>query len=482
LLFRNTAFQLIGRGSSLLSGLIAVPVFLHYLGAETYGVVGVYISLMALSGLFDLGLPISINQKISAMRAAQDPITDISRVVRSFELIILCLSFAIFLTIFLLAPFIGGYWLNLVTLDTGSVTQSLQVAGLAIVLRFPTAFYSNCLYAFDLHGRSNTLTTLASILRVVVAVVVFEVHGVNLETFFWSQVFANGFELLFLAIMTWRTKLIFWTGVAAKKSLGQSLSMVFGLTGISISALFLSQVDKIILSKAVPLDVFGLYSVAYSLAMGLLPIAYSIGNAVFPELSRMIKSSQVEELNARVHKAFQLKRLTVLPVAGIMIFMSDHLVSLLSLFSARGEEILRYLPYLAAGALLQSYTVVIYSFKVAQEKPNILFLINITALFVFSGLYGWAAVFWGGYGVCVTFLALNIFIFCAQTLSVLRLPEHSYWGGVIIETIGKSAVALLGMLILSMLIPRMDNVIIDTVVLSGVACLVSITVFLAEKK
>ena len=57
MLLKNTLYQLYGRISSLVFGLASVPTFLHFLGSEAYGVVGLYLSLIALTGLVDMGVP-----------------------------------------------------------------------------------------------------------------------------------------------------------------------------------------------------------------------------------------------------------------------------------------------------------------------------------------------------------------------------------------------------------------------------------------
>ena len=76
----------------------------------------------------------------------------------------------------------------------------------------------------------------------------------------------------------------FFCGLASLEALRPVRKMMGSLTGLSLTAIAMSQLDKIVLSRIVTLDVFGVYSASYSIAMGLLPIAYSIGNASFPEI------------------------------------------------------------------------------------------------------------------------------------------------------------------------------------------------------
>ena len=82
MLFKNTLYQLYGRTSSLIFGLASVPIFLHFLGSEAYGVVGLYLSLVALTGLVDMGVPVSANRQISTLLAQKASFLRISQTVR----------------------------------------------------------------------------------------------------------------------------------------------------------------------------------------------------------------------------------------------------------------------------------------------------------------------------------------------------------------------------------------------------------------
>lgn len=467
MLFRNTAFQLFGRGTSLLAGLVAVPVYLHYLGAEAYGVVGVFISLMSLSGLFDLGLPIAINRQISVMRGEGKNTLEISSVIRSFELIFVGLCTVIFAVIFAGSGFIATQWLNLVNLTPETVTSALQLAGMAVVLRFPTAFYNNALFAFDCHARANVVASAGAIARIGFSILAFELFGISLEVFFWSQIVINGLELLILAFILWSSGLHFFAPIAKVAQLGGSLQMTIPLSGISVSALLLSQLDKVILSKAVALDVFGLYSVAYGLAMGLLPIAYSVGNASFPQISRLLSANQLVEMQAIVRRAVALLSIGVIPLSGVLIFFTGQIMPFLHLFTPKAFDVLTYLPFLAFGALCQTFTVLFHGYKVAQGKPTSLFYINLAALVVFSGVFLYAVYSWSVMGACIAFVGLNIFIAGAQTILVWFDENSFYWRANIVKLYCNVLILLAWFYMCSMLLPVGATLLENALILLG---------------
>ena len=86
MLVRHTFYQMIGRFSALLAGAISAPIYMAYLGAESFGIVGIYLAFFAFLSLFDFGLPVSANRQISLMHSKHEPQKNILSVIRAYEL------------------------------------------------------------------------------------------------------------------------------------------------------------------------------------------------------------------------------------------------------------------------------------------------------------------------------------------------------------------------------------------------------------
>ena len=128
-----------------------------------------------------------------------------------------------------------------------------------------------------------------------------------------------------------------------------------GMTGITVTGMILSQVDKLVLTKLMPLDQFGYYSLANSAASLLPQLVAPLFVAVFPMLSQAIVGGNQDEVRGQFHLSAQLTALVVFPAAVTLVFFAQDVLTVWT-----GDPALwrrpraRALSLLALGALLNS--------------------------------------------------------------------------------------------------------------------------------
>ena len=70
---RNIVANVAGAGAGMLVFLLMAPVYLRLLGAEGYGLVGVFMTLSVAATALDLGLGSTLNRELARMRARDEP-------------------------------------------------------------------------------------------------------------------------------------------------------------------------------------------------------------------------------------------------------------------------------------------------------------------------------------------------------------------------------------------------------------------------
>ena len=76
-----------------LVGVLLIPLYLKYMGAEAYGLVGFFAMLQAIFNFFDIGLTPTISQQTARFRAGALGALHYRELVRSLEIIFILVAF-----------------------------------------------------------------------------------------------------------------------------------------------------------------------------------------------------------------------------------------------------------------------------------------------------------------------------------------------------------------------------------------------------
>ena len=316
---RNIVANLIGSGWVALISIAFIPLYLHFMGAESYGLVGFYLTLQALFAVLDMGLTATVSRELARRSSSQE----MRNLVRTLEVIYWAIALFIAVIVALLAPWIATHWLNASTLSDGVVRLSLVLMGLMIALRMPYGFYGGALLGLQKQVLLNIIKIVVETLKSGGVVLVLWLVSPSITSFFVWQVAVSGLGLCLIAVVLWNQMP---TGSSAKFE-----SRIFkgiwrftaGMSGISITAAILTQSDKLMLSKILSLETFAYYVLASNVAMGLYVIISPIFSAVYPKFSQLIAKNESETLRVLYHKSSQLMTVVVMPVALVICFFSE---------------------------------------------------------------------------------------------------------------------------------------------------------------
>jgi len=101
MLKKNVIANYLGRFYTIIIGIVVLPIYLNYLGAEAYGLVGFFTMLISWMMLLDLGFSQVLSRETARLRDKVDGLLDIKLTLRSVESIILILSTLVFIIVFI---------------------------------------------------------------------------------------------------------------------------------------------------------------------------------------------------------------------------------------------------------------------------------------------------------------------------------------------------------------------------------------------
>ncbi|MGH2554016.1 MAG: lipopolysaccharide biosynthesis protein, partial [Chitinophagaceae bacterium] len=162
---KNIVANIIGKFWSAAVVLLLIPLYIRYLGIESYGLIGFYGTLIGSMAILDLGLSTTLNRELARYKGANIAVGDIRNLTFSLECIYWGIGLFISLIIILLAGPIASNWVNAENLSFSVVKQSIIYMGIVIAFQWPISMYGGGLTGLEKQVLNNTINVIMSTLR-----------------------------------------------------------------------------------------------------------------------------------------------------------------------------------------------------------------------------------------------------------------------------------------------------------------------------
>ncbi len=325
----NTVANLSARVWTAVVHLAFVPLYVSYLGIEAYGLIGVFTSLLALFALLDLGLSTTLNRELARLSNDASAAPKARDLVRTLETLYWSVALLIGIGVALAAPAIARDWVNVDRLEVATVRQAIVLMGLTIALQWPASLYSGGLMGLQRQVLLGGINAGVATLRGAGAALVLAHYSATIEAFFWWQAAVSVVQTIATGAALWHR--LPRSGGAPRfrrHILSEVWRLAAGMAAISALAVVLTQLDKVILVKLLPLNEFGYYSLAWTLATGLYFLIGPLFSALFPRFTQAVAQRDEPSLCRLYHEGCQWMSVTLLPIAVVIALFSTELMLL----------------------------------------------------------------------------------------------------------------------------------------------------------
>lgn len=405
----NIAANFAGKAWGAIFSLAFVPLYIKLMGVEVYGLLGIFMSLTVMLSLLDMGLSTTLSRELSRLSALENSGQEPRNLVRTFEVVYWGIGIMIGIAMIVLAPLITKYWINSTSVSSEIVQQSLTIMGLSIAFQWPGAVYSGGLMGIQQQVVLNVIRSVMVTVQHGGAALVLLYISPSIVSFFLWQSFVSLLTTLILAWWLW--KLLPKSAQASrfdKVLLIKNWRFASGMLGISLVTILLTQLDKIILSKMLSLEMFGYYMLAFNVANALNNLVTPIFSALFPKFTQLSASAEESNLIVLYHQGCQLVSALVLPMAiTIAIFAKDILALWLgnTLAAQNAHQIL---TLLIIGSALNAVMTLPYALQLAQGWTTLAIYKNIVATVLLVPLMVWMVQMYQGIGAAWVWIILNL--------------------------------------------------------------------------
>lgn len=409
-LTKNIIYNIAGQSFVLILGFISVKYIYSRLGGDTVGLV--YFAVMANSTLciiLEFGICSTTVREVSA-HYDKDPlyIQDFIRVFSSFYWL-LYIIFAVI--IYLCAPFLVENWLKFNHVDSTTAEHALRVLLISSLLALPKSYYASIirgLQKMEINNIADAVTIGVQQLGIIIIII----QGGNLiHVAYWIAT-TQFLSLIAFIVACARFFPSLKTMIPgySRNIISRNIQYTAQMSVISLTALAYLQVDKIILSKIIPIDTFGYYCFAYNIVAKGAIVTMAISHAVFPHISNLYATGDINVLENQYHKLQDILCLFIVPLFAAISFASFPIFSYLF-----NEGIARTLilptTLLCFGFYMTGTFTIPNNIAFAVGKPNIVARQNLVAIFIVIPITFLCIRMWGMVGASLSTIVYGLFCY-----------------------------------------------------------------------
>ena len=392
--------------------LVFIPLYIKFMGVESWGLIGFFATLQAVFSLLDMGLSSTLTREMARLSILPDKKQEMRNLVRTMEIIYWSIAVLAGSIIAASSSFIVHHWVKAGELPTQTIEQAILIMGFVMALQMPIGFYSGGLMGLQKQVTLNVVNISVATLRGVGAVLILWLVSPTIQAFFLWQIATSSINIFLLALFLWRRlpssnrKAIF-----QKQLLKGIWKFAAGISGISIFAIILSQLDKIVLSKMLSLEMFGYYMLASVVAMSLTRFFTPVFHSVYPRFTQLVSIGDQEGLKQLYHKSCQFMSILILPIAIIIALFSYEIILIWTQNPVTAEKTHLLVSILICGTAINGLMNLPYALQLASGWTQLSIFKNIFAVLLVIPLIIYMSNRYGATGASCVWLILHTTLF-----------------------------------------------------------------------
>lgn len=307
--------------------------YLKYMGAEAYGLVGFFTMLQAWFNLLDMGLSPTVARETARYRGGATNSLNYRRFLRALQIIFGLVALLGGGAMFLLSDAIAHRWLNIETLSPSAVKNSLQLISVCVALRWTSGLYRGCISGLEKLAWLGGFNSFVATLRFLGAIPVLVLVGNSPEVFFFYQMLVAIVELIGLLTKT-RSLLprvpdgefLGWSFSSLLKPIKSIIKFSLAIALTSSIWVLVTQTDKLVLSKLLALTDYGYFTLAVLAANGVTMISGPISGALMPRLARLEAEGDEHGLLVLYRNVTQMVAVIAVSSCLVLFFFAEQVL------------------------------------------------------------------------------------------------------------------------------------------------------------
>lgn len=392
-LAKNIIYNLIGQTLLLFLSFVAIKYIFNKLGEDVLGIIYFTAMINALiTTISQMGGFAAIVREVSVYHESEPEY--IRELIRTFSLFFWVLFLILAIAIYYYSPLIIEKWITLTFMDKEAAIFTLRTLGIASIVALPNSLYIALFRGIERMEFNNIIEVTTVTIQQAGIIVILYVGG-------------NLYEVVYCYAIIYFLKTILYVGFSSRFFRSSALIPGWSLSVLKRNRKFMSRMmlsslistvylnlDKVIISKLLPVGALGYYSVAQRLVRKGSMIPRAISQASYPNLSSIYGRNGESDL------IYQYRKLQDVVCFGLVVIYGITLFAFLPVFTYMlNEEVARMLLVptflLCVGSYMLGTGLIPFYVSLAVGKPEIgmrtnfyILLINIPITILLIYFYG----------------------------------------------------------------------------------------------
>lgn len=332
----------------------------------------------------------------------------------TFEIIYFGISILIVLLFLAGAEIIATEFIVVSSIPHTDVVTVIRILGLGIALQMLANFYMGGLLGLEHQVSANILQILWGIFKNGLVVVLIWFFPF-IVFFFWWQIIVTLFYVIALRYFLLKKLLENDTKVRLKWEwdkgiLKNTWRFAGGMLLISLVAVINTQLDKLAISKLLPLAELGYYTLAVALTQGLVVITSPIAMATLPRFTSLYSESKISEASDLFYHTFNIVAVIVFSFASILVLFSFKILYIWTGNMELSSKAENYVPILAIGSAFLSILVIPYNVAIANAYTRFNNVLGLAGIFFTIPAYWISVKYYGAQGAAISWMIFQVAI------------------------------------------------------------------------
>lgn len=328
---KNIIYNYIGQFYTMGISILILPLFLKVIGPEAYGIIAFFMMAQGWMTILDMGMSPTLNREIAANK---DTINNEKKkyqlltLIKSLKVLFLVISLLLVIFSYIYSDSIAEKWLSYNVLSDEFVSLSILLIGIIISIRWLGGLYRSAINGYEEQVWLNKFNIAFTTLKHPVSLAVLYFLNSDLLIFFYYQLMLSLAEVLFLSakltkcLPKYEHKIPFFSIQEILR-----IKSFAGITAVgAILWVFLTQFDRLLMSKYLTLEEFGYFSLVVTISSGIMMLSGPVSTAILPRLTALYNSDNRNQMVELFIKATSLVSVTILPIAVMIICMPETIL------------------------------------------------------------------------------------------------------------------------------------------------------------